>query len=95
MQEVSTQDAANAREGQHAMRAKMYVTRVTRFQGGEQLELSCVSSKGYGPEGESEDNTFARYSPFGEMKLTISNPNLVGQFNPGDTFYLDFTFAPK
>ena len=48
-------------------------------------------NKPFGPSGESEDNTFARYSPSGELKLTISNPDLIGQILPGQTFYLDFT----
>ena len=77
-----------------SMRAKMYITSVERFAGTqEQLKLSCVSSKPFGPNGESEDNTFARYSPFGELKLTVTNPELAGKFNPGDTFYVDFTPA--
>jgi len=48
-------------------------------------------NKPFGPNGESEDNTYARYSPSGELKLTITNPSLAGQIKPGQTFYLDFT----
>jgi hypothetical protein len=47
--------------------------------------------KPFGPNGESEDNTFARFSPSGEIKLTITNPDLVKFIKPGQTFYVDFT----
>jgi hypothetical protein len=52
-----------------------------------------TGNKPFGPNGESEDNTFARYSPSGELTISITNPNLLGKFNPGDPFYLDFTPA--
>lgn len=74
-----------------AMRAKMQVTSVRQLLGGsEELALSCVCSSGFGPNGESEDNTFARYTPQGGANLTVNNPALVGQFKPGQKFYLDF-----
>ncbi len=75
------------------MRAKMQIQSIEQFAGGERLKLTCVSSKPYGPEGESEDNTFARFSPSGELGLTITNPALRGKFAPGQKFYLDFTLA--
>lgn len=52
-------------------------------------------NKPFGPNGESEDNTFARYTPSGELSLDITNPELVGKIQPGQTFYVDFTlFEP-
>ena len=45
----------------------------------------------FGPNGESEDNTFARYTPCGRVELTINNPDLMGKFKPGQKFYVDFT----
>lgn len=79
------------------MRAKMQINSVTQFQGGqEKLELSCVTgNKPFGPSGESEDNTFARYSPSGGLNITISNPDLYGKFKPGQKFYIDFTEATE
>lgn len=77
------------------MRAKMYIAKIEKYQNGDQIFLTPVSSKPYGPEGESEDNTYARYSPSGELRLMITNPNLVGSFVPGGTFYLDFTPAEQ
>jgi len=76
------------------MRAKMKITRVEKFEGGnERLHLSAVAAKNYPVDGSDEDNTFARFTPNGEVTLTIANPSLQGMFEPGDTYYLDFTRA--
>ena len=48
---------------------------------------------GYPEDGSDEDNTFAKFSPSGSLELVVANPALIGQFNPGDTYYLDFTKA--
>lgn len=75
------------------MRAKFRVTDV--IKGGENYEtvkFSPVTGNApYGPNGESEDNTYARYTPSGACELAITNPNLIGQFERDQTFYVDFT----
>jgi hypothetical protein len=76
------------------MRAKMQVDSVVRTSWGETLKLSAVcGNKPFGPNGESEDNTYARNTPSGTLELTITNPGLIGKFNPGQKFYLDFSEA--
>jgi hypothetical protein len=79
------------------MRAKMQVSSVEQFHGGmEVVKLSAVTGKGsFGPEGESEDNTYARYTPSGKCELSINNPALMGKIKPGMKFYLDFTEAAE
>jgi hypothetical protein len=77
------------------MRAKMQVRSVERV-GETQENLSMAPVTGdtpFGANGESEDNTFARYTPSGALSLTITNPELIGKFAEGDKFYLDFTKA--
>lgn len=77
------------------MRAKMRVSSVTK-QGdsSEALGFTAVTGKDpFGPDGASEDNTYARYTPQGSCALVVNNPELAGKFNVGDTFYLDFTPA--
>lgn len=80
------------------MRAKMKVVSVSvddQFTGCEVLNFSCVcGSEPYGPNGESENNSFARWTPSGSCTLTVTNPNLLGKFKTGQEFYLDFTPAP-
>lgn len=83
------------------MRAKMTVTEVTRtgFQNGpefqmqDRIKLVAVAAKAYPADGADEDNTYAKFSPSGELSLTIANPALVGKIEPGQKFYLDFTKA--
>lgn len=36
-----------------------------------------------------EDQRYARYTPSGELRITVDNPSVV--FVPGKQYYLDFT----
>ncbi len=80
------------------MRAKFQINTVDQRIGPDgkiqsvQIKGTPVSGK-FGPNGESEDNTFARYTPGGSLELWITNPDLFGKFKPGQKFYLDFTEA--
>jgi hypothetical protein len=77
-----------------AMRAKMKVVNVHPFTDSERLTLAAVGKDGVYPEGgESEDNTFARYTPQADLTMLINNPDLVGKFEAGQVFYVDFTPA--
>ncbi len=74
------------------MRAKFRVSNVNSYEISEQLKFNAVCGNApFGPDGESEDNTFARYTPCAELVMTVSNPVLRGKFKEGDTFYVDFT----
>lgn len=42
---------------------------------------------------KDENNTYAKFSPSGMLSLTIANPTLLGKFNEGESYYLDFTKA--
>ncbi|MFZ2125682.1 MAG: hypothetical protein WAV01_03585 [Candidatus Saccharimonadales bacterium] len=69
------------------VRAKMEVDFVQKFTWGEQVSLTCRYSD------TPEDNSFAQATPTGNTSITVSNPALVGFFQPGQKFYLDFTEA--
>ncbi|MDT3672839.1 MAG: hypothetical protein ROZ37_21180 [Aromatoleum sp.] len=43
--------------------------------------------------GDDEDNTYAKYSPQADFRITVANPALFGQFKTGDKYYADFTRA--
>lgn len=83
------------------MRAKMTVLEVKRvgFHNGtefviqDSIKCAAVAAKSYPADGSDEDNTYAKFSPAGELALTIANPQLVGKIEPGTKFYLDFTKA--
>ena len=77
------------------MRAKLQISTVTKFSSNtEQLSFHGVPAKSYPADGSDEDNTFAKFSPSVELKISITNPALVGKFEPGQKFYVDFSPAP-
>lgn len=82
------------------MRAKLRVGAVLPLpdgQGGvaqERLTFHGVSKSGaYPDDGSDENNTFAKFSPAVSLDIVIANPALIGGFEVGDTFYVDFTPA--
>lgn len=84
------------------MRAKMKLESITsnrytpdqKFGDSEKLTFRAVAkSTSYPEDGTDEDNTYAKFSPSGSIELTVANPALLGQFNPGETYYVDFTPA--
>jgi len=76
------------------MRAKMKVSSVEATEYGEVIKAAPVcGDTPFGTNGESEDNTFARFTPSGSLLLTINNPDLLGKIKPGQKFYVDFTLA--
>ena len=79
-----------------AMRAKMRISHIETFDGypQETLHFHAVSrSDNYPEDGSDENNTYAKFSPSGELKLTVANPALLGKFKQGEEYYLDFTKA--
>lgn len=83
------------------MRAKVYVSSVTRTVGAEgdvtseNVSFYAVPKPGsYPADGADEDNTYAKFSPNAEFKMTIANPALFGKLLPGQRYYVDFTQAP-
>ena len=76
-----------------AMRAKVYVSGIEKFSAeSESIKFSAIAKKGsYPADGSDEDNTFARFSPMAHFNITIANPDLLGQYQLGQKFYVDFT----
>jgi hypothetical protein len=76
------------------MRAKMRITEINRFEQSDRLKMVAVARTGsYPDDGSDEDNTYAKFSPQGDLTITIANPELIGKFEPGEKYYLDFTPA--
>lgn len=75
------------------MRAKMQVQSVTKVLGGwaDVIKFSAV----YGGSTNDEDNSFAKTTPSATLEMNIANKELMGVYQPGDTFYVDFTPVPK
>lgn len=73
------------------MRAKLRIAEVGRHETAEVLRFTAVGASQYPADGSDEDNTFAKFTPSAEMTMTICNPALLGKFNMGDVYYVDFT----
>ena len=59
----------------------------------DEIKMMAVTDAPFNAEGDSDDNTFARWTPSGEIKMTITNPSLIGQLHEGEKYYLNFTKA--
>jgi hypothetical protein len=80
---------------ERAMRAKVKITGLETQGEQEKLTFNFPAKDGaYPADGSDEDQQFARYSPSGALTLNVANPNLLGKFKVGDTFYLDFVPVP-
>lgn len=76
------------------MRAKFQVSSVERFPQSDRVKFNAVGkSSAYPEDGSDEDNTYAQFSPSAMCEITIANPALLGKFEPGQKFYVDFTPA--
>ncbi len=81
------------------MRAKLKVTSVTKgpasYVTEERLTFAAVYKDGaYPADGSDEDNTFSKFTPQAELSMVLQNPALLGKFEVGQKFYVDFTPAP-
>lgn len=83
----------------NTMKAKMQVSNVKNINDdkgnlfGIELEMFPVGDKPYDANGESDDNTYSRWTPSGKLNLAITNSNLFDSFKLGQKFYLEFTKA--
>lgn len=46
-----------------------------------------------GSDGIPENERFTKYTPCGQLEMTVDNPNV--SFHPGMSYYLDFTPATE
>ena len=68
-------------------RCKFQVVKVTKGLGeGELVDLGARYS-----EDDPEDTKFSRWTPDGHLSFHVSNPALLGSFQPGDHYYVDLT----
>lgn len=75
------------------MRAKVKITSIVQHETHEDMTMNPVYANSYPDDGVDENNSFARFTPSGEIKLTVNNPDLRGKFNAGDEYYVDFQKA--
>jgi len=79
-----------------AMRAKVKITGIQPYPEAGEVSSEAITfnfpskDSSYPADGSDEDQQFAKYTPNASLSMTINNPNLIGKFAVGDTFYLDF-----
>lgn len=69
------------------VRAKFKVTSVTHHEG-EQAEVKLTAVHG------NDNRTWTKWTPSGELRLSITNPGATEQFKPGACVFIDFSEAP-
>lgn len=76
------------------MRAKFKVTKVeTSGESSQNVTMMAVTDSPFDKDGSSDDNSFSKWTPSGELRMCINNPALVGALKEGAKFYIDFTEA--
>ena len=75
------------------LRAKFSCVSIKPDENGEAVKLFAV----YGTDDKDneENNQFSEATPSGEHEMYISNPSARGFFSVDESYYLDFTKAPK
>jgi hypothetical protein len=76
------------------VRAKFKVTRVsktadnygTSTHSADVVELHAAMGE--------ENKSWSKWTPGGQITMTINNPDALNQFQPGEFFFVDFTPAP-
>jgi len=82
-----------------AVRAKCRVTGrheyhgVTKDGGVTQVDVTLQPVYGDGEDGENKD--WSKWTPSGELRLTITNPDAYEQFKLGKAYFVDFTAADE
>lgn len=78
------------------MRAKMVVESVEHVSDQhENLNFRAVGKNDgpYPADGSDENNSFARWTPTANLSMSVTNPELIGKFEAGQQYYVDFTPA--
>lgn len=71
------------------VRAKFRCTSVENFAPAGTEGLRVIRFAAQYDDSIPEDQRYAKYTPSGELRLTVDNPNVT--FEPGKHYYLDFT----
>jgi len=70
--------------------AKFKVGSVTDFaNSNHEVKLSPVIS------GSDENKSFSQYTPSGDIRMMINNPDAIGFFVAGEEYYVEFKKAEK
>lgn len=68
------------------IRAKFYCQAAIKDGENEQVDLNAVY--------DDANKSWSKWTPAGQLRLTINNPDAQGKFKVGKTYFLDITEAP-
>lgn len=78
------------------IRCKLYIESIKQYgQNGqvtqEEVQFRAITSGKKNSDDVDEDNTFSKYTPSADFRMTVTNPALIGTFKPGQKYYVDMT----
>lgn len=81
------------------MRAKLRIRSIKNYPETGDATQQTLTFAAVGPkepypaDGSDENNTFARFTPSADLTMCITNPALIGKFEEGQEYYVDFSKA--
>ncbi|MBD3847124.1 hypothetical protein IED13_15550 [Bosea sp. SSUT16] len=77
------------------VRAKFFVKSISHMgTPGSDPVAEIAMAPVFGSYGDGKVNeTWSKYTPSGELKMTVTNPGAIEQFAVGKAYFLDFTPA--
>lgn len=84
-------NATEKGEGGMSVRAKFRCTGAEEVEGVEGISVLLQAVTDDSPENKS----WSKYTPSGTLTMVVTNPAASSQFVYGNSYYLDFTDAPK
>lgn len=70
------------------IRAKFKCQSVTKYEGSETVKLSAANGRS-----DTENAQWAKWTPCGDLSMSINNPEAQGKIEPGKYYFLDITKA--
>lgn len=80
---------------QTSVRAKMVLAAVNTSEYGGGIKQTKLRFECRYDDSIPEDRRFQKATPTGVIEMQIDNPMALGQFKVGESYYVDFTNAPK
>lgn len=71
------------------IRAKFRATAAEQQGENEMVTLNAV----YDADPASPNHEWSKYTPWGELKMSITNPSAQGKLKPGKEYFIDITEA--
>ena len=74
------------------VRAKFFVKQIINYHNGDPTS-DQAGEVVLGPVYDDDDNEWSKWTPQGEIKMTITNPAALDAFELGGQYFVDFTPA--